>query len=266
MNIRFNYTKKGRFTMQFIEFNQFEISSTLVTNKEFKEFTDATNYLTTAEKLGNSFVFYAFIEDGVVSQQVKGTPWWHLVEKADWKHPFGPKSDNEGLSDHPVVHVSFQDAKEFSKWKGLRLPNELEWEVAANPEKVVTKFPWGDSLKLKDQYMCNTWTGEFPKHNTKADGFYGTSPVKHYPPNLKGMYDVVGNVWEWSANKASAPIDNIETTMDISNEEWVSARGGSFLCHKSYCNKHVIGARNKFQANTTASNLGFRVLKDKKSF
>ena len=250
--------------MDFIKFENFEISSTLMTNREYKKFVDETQYITTAEKLGNSFVFYDFIEKDTPSQKALGTPWWHLVEGANWKHPFGPSSDIHNLEDHPVVHVSFADAKAYCQWANLRLPNEVEWEVAANPNNVSTKFPWGDALKLHDNYMCNTWTGEFPRINTKADGFYGSSPVKHYPANAAGMYDVVGNVWEWSANKASDSINNIKTTMDINSDEWVSARGGSFLCHKSYCNKHVIGARNKFQADTTASNLGFRVLKDKK--
>lgn len=249
--------------MNFIEFDNFKISSTIISNKEFKEFIEDTDYITTAEKLGNSFVFFDFMKDEAQSRQVIETPWWHLVQGANWKHPFGPGSNLESLENHPVVHVSFADAKAYCDWSKTRLPNELEWEEAANPDSVMTKFPWGNELKLGDDYMCNTWTGVFPKHNTKADGYYGTSPVKNYPPNSKGMYDAVGNVWEWSGNRASDPLEAIKTTMDLKSDEWVSARGGSFLCHKSYCNKHVIGSRNKFQADTSASNLGFRVLKDK---
>ena len=180
--------------------NPFYIDATQVTNAEFSRFIHSTHYVTEAERFGWSFVFYLFLPDNTRhrnTQVVPGTPWWVPVNGADWSHPEGPESDINHRMDHPVVHVSWNDAQAYCRWANKRLPTEAEWERAARGGLSQQKYPWGNELTPDGKHMCNIWQGTFPTENTEEDGFAGTSPVKSYPGNQFGLFDVAGNVWEW---------------------------------------------------------------------
>ena len=243
----------------------FEIADTTVTNREFKAFIDATGYTTTAETIGDSYVFHLLVEPEKRAEyaHVSGSPWWLLVPGACWNHPTGPQSSIEEVMDHPVVHVSLQDALAYCDWAKVKLPTETQWEYAARGG-TTTQFPWGDELEQDGEFHANTWQGDFPNTNTKADGYLGTAPVKSFEPNGYGLYQMIGNVWEWCCNHRGIPFEEIEedASRPINFEYEYAIRGGSFLCHCSYCNRYRVAARNGALWDSTSSHLGFRCVRN----
>ena len=237
-----------------VDVTTFAIAPAPVTNREWSAFVEATGHETIAERSGWSFVFGGLLPDDFPpTRGVVGAEWWRAVEGASWRHPRGPQSDIEGLADHPVVHVNQQEAVQYADWAGGRLPVEAEWEKAARGGLDQARYPWGDELCPDAEHRCNIWQGTFPATNTGEDGWLGTSPVRSYPPNGFGLYDSAGNVWEWTA-------DRFDGRPDV-----IAIRGGSYLCHESYCNRYRVGARSSNTSDTTTGNIGFRVAFDHRS-
>ena len=223
----------------------FEIAAVTVTVERFAGFVAATGHVTDAERFGWSYVV-AHQVAGDVRGTVAGAPWWCGVDGADWRRPGGPHSEAE--SDHPVVHVSWDDAVAYCGWAGVRLPTETEWERAARGGLHRKTYPWGDDLCPDGQWLLNIWQGDFPSHDTGEDGFTGTAPVDAFPPNALGLHQVVGNVWEWTASPWS----------DQRGDQRVR-RGGSYLCHASYCHRYRVSARDRSMPSDTTCHTGFRV-------
>lgn len=247
-----------------VKLSPFAISRFTVTNRDFARFVARTGHVTTAERLGQSHVFHLFLSPAQKRQTQAApadTPWWYPTEGAFWANPEGPGSDISGREDHPVVHVSWQDAMAFAHWAGGSLPSEAEWEFAARAGSD-DRFPWGNALEPDGIHMCNVWQGRFPGKNTGADGFVGTAPVAAFAPNGFGLYNMIGNVWEWCADSFTSDYHLITAQTDPRHDgdgAQKSARGGSFLCHQSYCNRYRLGARTGNHPDTTCSNLGFRI-------
>ena len=230
----------------------FAIGRAPVTNAEFAAFVERTGLVTLAESDGWTFVFAGLLPDDFPpTRGVAGAEWWRAVEGADWRHPAGPHSDLDGLDDHPVVHVNWFEAQAYAEWVGGRLPSEAEWEKAARGGLDQARYAWGNELTPEGEHRCNIWQGTFPAENALDDGWLGTSPVGTYEPNGFGLVDVAGNVWEW--------------TSDWWDEraEARAMRGGSYLCHDSYCNRYRVGARSSNTPDTPTGNLGFRVAWDR---
>lgn len=257
-----------------VDIPTFWMDETTVTNAEFDKFIESTGYVTEAERFGWSFVFHYFLseETQLKSQLVPNMAWWYAVAGADWRHPEGPDSMIEERMDHPVVQVSRNDAIAYCNWAGKRLPSEVEWEIAAKGGTDNERYPWGDDEFIVDgQHRANIWQGDFPRTNKQEDGFTNTAPAKWYEPNGLGMYQSIGNVWEWCSNPAR--IDLSEFQKKASEEFWqtyqqiddayYATRGGSFLCHYSYCKRYRIAARNGNSGMSAANNLGFRCVKEK---
>lgn len=258
---------------ELITIENFYISETTVTNKQFMEFVNKTGYITQAEKRGSSYVFYQLINKkyrDTVQYKNTGTPWWLDVIGASWKHPEGPNSSIIDRMNHPVVHISWYDAIKYSKWADGRLPSEAEWEASARANEKGKIFPWGDELVSKGVYNANTWQGDFPSDNSKKDGYLGTAPVKEFYKDKNGIYQMIGNVWEWCLNSGQIPLKVFKdkSAKDFNKENSVkpydlyALRGGSFLCHYSYCNRYRIAGRNSATPMSSASNLGFRYIVD----
>ena len=253
-----------------------------VTNRQFKAFVNATHYVTIAEQKPDPKDFPGVPADALVAGSVVFTPpgaadlkgdiaqWWKFTPGASWQHPGGPGSTIEGRMDHPVVQVAFDDAVAYAKWAGKRLPTEVEWEYAARGGLVDKTFVWGDVFSPGGKFMANTWDGDFPVHNTKADGFAGTSPVGSFPPNGFGLYDMAGNVWQWTTTWYRPGHDPLEPTQQQSydpDEPGVAKRvikGGSFLCAANYCKRYRPAARSRTTPDTGLSNVGFRCVRDVK--
>ena len=250
-----------------INLDSFYIDETTVTNFKFAEFIKDTGYKTEAEQYGWSFVFYGLLseEDQKANYQVAAaTPWWTAVPGAQWNHPEGKESNINERMDHPVVHVSWNDAQVYCKWSGKRLPTEAEWEYAARGGLVQKKFPWGDELIPGGEHRCNIWQGNFPDFNSLEDGFMGTAPAKSFKPNEFGLYNVSGNVWEWCNDWFSKDFHKTGTRNNPhgpSNGKSKVMRGGSFLCHHSYCNRYRVAARSSNTIDSSASNIGFRCVR-----
>jgi len=264
-----------------------------VTNAAFRRFVEATGYVTTAELAPDLNEIMSQLPPGsppppkdvlvpasLVFHQTKGpvplnnaARWWRWTPGASWRHPLGPDSTIEGKEDHPVVQVSWFDAQAYAKWAGKRLPTEAEWEFAARGGKNGENYPWGNSDTSLDHPPCNIWEGEFPCRSTKEHGYVGTTKVRAYAPNPYGLYDLVGNVWEWCADwyrhdyyEELAAHDRKESPQGPASsydprEPLVPKRvqrGGSFLCHKSYCKGYRLSARMKTSPDTSLCHSGFR--------
>ncbi len=257
------YPQDGEEPVHEVALSPFAIGSTPVTNAEFAAFVEDTGYQTEAEKTGWSFVFTMFLpEDFEPTRAIGRAPWWRQVFGAQWRHPEGPQSDIAGREDHPVTHVSWDDANAYCEWAGLRLPTEAEWEFAARGGLDGAQFPWGDELEPDGRQMMNVFQGEFPARNTCEDGWAGTSPVGSFESNGFGLFDATGNVWEWCADRFSA---NAYREGPHADPEGPQAgdqrviRGGSYLCHASYCRRYRVDARSSNTPDSTSGNTGFRV-------
>ncbi len=244
----------------------FRIGVCAVTNREFGEFIAATGYATEAERFGWSYVFHLHVPKHLRhSSSVAGLEWWIGVEGARWNQPFGPGSDLAKSQSHPVVHVTWNDAIAYAAWAGLRLPTEAEWEFAARGGLVQNRFPWGNELTPGGRHMCNIWQGEFPLRDSAADGYAGTAPAKAFAPNGYGLYNVAGNVWEWCADwhhPHYALLGHRDNPRGPERGDRKVTRGGSFLCHESYCNRYRVSARTGNTPDTSSGNTGFRVAGD----
>lgn len=261
------YPQDGEIPVHQVNLQAFRMQTTTVTNAQFAMFVEATGYRTTAEQFGVSAVFYAAFQGqrSDIRNQAAGVPWWLAVTGADWRHPDGTASDLHGREDHPVVHVSFNDAQAYCLWAGTRLPTEAEWEYAARGGLSGGRLAWGDVLRPKGEWNCNIWQGRFPHENSAEDGYLTTAPVETYRPNGYGLWQMAGNVWEWCQDwfdpgyYAHAP-DTDPRGPEMGQRRVL--RGGSYLCHDSYCNRYRVAARNSNTPESTSGNIGFRVVAD----
>ncbi|WP_296667485.1 formylglycine-generating enzyme family protein [Demequina sp.] len=275
----------------------FSIGATTVTNRRFSAFVDATGYRTVAERPLDPAEFPGAPPENLVAGSLVFTmtpgpvdlrhlsQWWVWTPGACWSRPDGPGSDLSGRADHPVVHVAYEDALAYVEWAGQDLPTEAEWERAARGDIDGAAFVWGDEAVPNGRYLANFWQGDFPWRNSEADGFTGTAPVGSYPPNGFGLYDMAGNVWEWTkdwyasghpadAEKACCvPIDprgpSVESSYDPRQPQFAIPRrvikGGSFLCADNYCQRYRPAARRPQMIDTGMSHLGFRTVSRRRS-
>ena len=251
-----------------VRVNPFYIDACAVTNTQFDRFARDTGYKTDAERFGWSFVFHMFVRAkarATAKQAAADAPWWWVVNGAYWRRPEGPGSNLKQRWDHPATHVSWNDAVAYCAWVGKRLPTEAEWEFAARGGLPQKRYPWGDELTPDGKHQCNIWQGAFPDTNTDDDGHKGTAPVTAYRPNGYGIYNIVGNVWEWTHDwfsptfHISAPRDNPQGPPSGNSK---TIRGGSYLCHDSYCNRYRVAARTSNTPDSSTGNLGFRCARD----
>jgi formylglycine-generating enzyme len=261
-----------------------------VTNRQFKEFVKATGHVTFAEVAPDPKHYPGTLPHMIYAGSLVFTPpagpvdlrlwgeWWSLLKGANWRHPYGPKSNIHGLDNHPVVHVTFADALAYAQWAGKELPTEAEWEFAARGGLPGAEFAWGDEFTPGGKHMANTWQGDFPRHNRNEDGFERTSPVNAFPPNGYGVHDMIGNVWEWTTDWYSAKHqpdapktccipenprggreqDSYDACLpDIKIPRKV-IKGGSHLCAPNYCRRYRPAARHAQPVDTSTSHVGFR--------
>lgn len=259
------YPADGEGPQRRVMLGAFSISAYAVTNAEFEVFVSETGYVTDAERNGWSFVFHQHVGKEA-KNRVKGVSsearWWLAVEGACWTRPEGPGRDVAYRMDHPVIHVSWHDAKAYCQWSGTRLPTEAEWELAARGGLEARTYPWGDELHPDGRHRCNIWQGTFPTQDLGSDGFAGAAPVTAFEPNGYGLFNVVGNVWEWCEDWFSPNYHRVTRSEDprcVIPTGRRSMRGGSFLCHHSYCNRYRVAARGSNTPDSTTSNCGFRV-------
>jgi formylglycine-generating enzyme required for sulfatase activity len=271
-----------------------------VTNSEFARFVEETRYLTIAERPVDWEEMKKQVPPGTPKPpdetlkpgSLVYTPpgrevdlrdlsqWWTWTNGADWRHPEGPNSNLDGRENHPVVQIAWDDAVAYAKWAGKRLPTEAEWEYAAHGGKSGTRYYWGDEFKSDGKFMCNTYTGQFPVKDTAEDGYAGTSPVKTFPSNGYGLYDMAGNVWQWCSDFYADDIHVREKETGLSENpigpsKTFSAhnplavehviKGGSFLCSDQYCESYRPTARRGTPPDTSSGHVGFRCVKSGES-
>lgn len=254
-----------------VSLDPFFIDKYAVTNASFLEFVQETGYTTDAERFGWSFVFEDFVDEAdrdAIVQNVPSAPWWVAVRGANWLRPEGPNSSVlESRLSHPVTQVSWRDAVAYADWAGKRLPTETEWECAARGGLEGKRFPWGDDLRPDGDHRCNIWQGDFPNTNTEDDGYAQTAPVNEFAPNGHGLHNVSGNVWEWCLDWFSADYhttdgyDRTNPSGPPDGDQRVM-RGGSYLCHRSWCNRYRVAARSKNTPDSSTGNIGFRCVVD----
>ncbi len=265
----YGFAADGEGPIHAVELAAFHIDATCVTNEQFNAFVNATGYRTESERFGWSYVFFGHLTPAQLAKSVRstvlGSEWWCRVEGASWRHPEGPGSTIKQRWDRPVVHVSWHDANAFAAWAGKRLPTEAEWECAARGGLVQKRFPWGDALEPDGRHAMNVWQGVFPTRNTAADGHFGPAPVKSYKANGYGLYQMTGNVWEWCFDRWEPGYYRVSPpgnpTGPARGDRRVM-RGGSYLCHESYCNRYRTDARSNNTPDSATTNLGFRCVRD----
>ena len=258
------FAEDGEGPARDVTLGAFTIAPYAVTNAQFAQFVRETSYVTQAEREGMSFVFWLQVEPALrasIRQVSRDVPWWLPVEGACWQRPAGPGSTVADRMDHPVVHVSWNDAAAFCAWSGTRLPTEAEWEYAARGGLAGARYPWGDDFEPRGERRCNTWQGEFPAR--PADGWSpGTVPANAFEPNGWGLYNASGNAWEWCADWFSPDYHRQTPLRDPLFGQPTgrkAMRGGSFLCHDSYCNRYRVAARGSNTPASASSNCGFRL-------
>lgn len=255
----------GEVPLHVVSIPEFSIDATTVTNDDFARFVDATGFRTEAETFGFSAVFHLAVQAprSDIMGQADRTPWWYGVRGADWSHPGGRDSTIDGLGDHPVVHISWNDAMAYCDWAGRRLPTEAEWEYAARGGIAEAKYPWGDEEVDEGGWRANIWQGDFPRTNTVEDGWLTTAPVRSFQPNGYGLWQPVGNVWEWCADWFDPRYYERAPQNDPQGPDRGQARvlrGGSYLCHISYCNRYRNSARSQNSPDSSMGNAGFRTV------
>jgi formylglycine-generating enzyme len=260
-----------------VSVGSFWIDRTPVTNREFRRFVEATGYITVAEKVPDARDYPGALPHMLKPGSLVFTPpghpvdlrdfsqWWRYEFGANWRRPYGRGRSNKGLDDHPVVHVCYADTEAYAAWAGKALPTEAEWEYAARGGLDGAEYAWGDELTPGGRHMANIWQGEFPLENLATDGYARTSPVGAFPPNRYGLYDMIGNVWEWTtdwfsprhATEAPSPCCMPENAHGARIPQKV-VKGGSHLCAPNYCRRYRPAARHAQPTDTGMSHVGFR--------
>ncbi|WP_405875092.1 formylglycine-generating enzyme family protein [Streptomyces sp. NBC_00005] len=253
----------GEGPVRAVRLDPFRIDARAVTNEQFAAFVADSGHVTDAERLGWSYVFAGFLPGALRrgAPRPEATPWWCGVAAAAWDRPEGPGSTLDGRRDHPVVHVSWSDAAAYAAWAGKRLPTEAEWEYAARGGLEQKRYPWGDELDPDGEYRCNIWRGTFPTKNSAADGHRGTAPVDAFEPNGFGLYNTAGNVWEWCADWWTTDHGTARPLRNPVGPATGTAkviRGGSHMCHRSYCNRYRVAARSANTVESSSGHTGFR--------
>ena len=241
-----------------VKLDPFYIDVYPVTNRQFGEFVSATGYVTEAERFGWSFLFHTHVAPEDIVDRVAAVPWWCKVNGVTWRHPQQPEN-------HPVLHVSWNDAAEYCRWAGKRLPTEAEWEYAARGGLEQKLYAWGDDLTPEGRHMCNIWQGEFPDVDTAEDGYSAVGPADAFPANGYGLFGITGNAWEWCADWFDNSYHLITTRVNPIGPRRGNTKvmkGGSFLCHKSYCNRYRVAARTSNTPDSASENIGFRCVRD----
>ncbi len=254
--------------MRRVTLRPFLISPTAVSNAQFARFAAATGYVSEAEEIGWSAVFVPHLNPDAVARPSEGSApdWWAITHGASWRCPEGGTSTIDGREDHPAVHLSLRDAEAFAAWAGGRLPTEAEWEHAARGGRVGATYPWGDREPDDDAFQpCNIWQGDFPSRDTARDGYAGTCPVDAFAPNGYGLLNMVGNTWEWCSDRFR--VRSLARSAVRRNAVAAAGgdrvlKGGSFLCHRSYCHRYRIAARSSAPPDTATSHLGARIAFD----
>lgn len=260
---RDGYHSDGESPIHVVELAPYSIDATAVTVADFASFIAATGYVTDAERCGNSAVFHTAIraEPEDILGIPQAVPWWRFVSGADWRHPGGRHSDAFEHPDHPVTHVSWGDAAAYCLWVGRRLPTEAEWEYASRGGLAHARFPWGDALPDDGKGLCNVWQGDFPDRSSRTDGSVTTVPARSYEPNGYGLWQTIGNVWEWCADWFSRTYYDTSPQLDPSGPASGCTkvmRGGSYLCHRSYCYRYRNSARSSNTVDASTAHIGFR--------
>jgi formylglycine-generating enzyme required for sulfatase activity len=246
-----------------------------VTNAEFRQFVEATGYITYSERPPNPEMYpeadpallvpgsLVFVKPDRPVSLRNHLAWWEYRPGADWRHPQGPESSIAGRDDHPVVHIAYEDALAYAAWCGKELPTEAEWEYAARGGLEGKAYPWGDAANPEGRFLANTWQGQFPHENLAEDGYEGTSPVDAFPTNGYGLFDMVGNVWEWTSSPYDAVPDQPPQSCchpnagdDQSMRRVV--KGGSHLCAPNYCLRYRPSARQGETVDSSTCHIGFR--------
>ncbi|MFG2562869.1 formylglycine-generating enzyme family protein [Streptomyces sp. NPDC048496] len=257
----------GEGPVRTVRLSPFLMDICAVTNDAFATFVEATGHVTEAERFGWSYVFAGFLPAALRQKapRTPHTPWWCGVRGAAWNRPEGPGSTLDGRGNHPVVHMSWNDAASYAAWAGKRLPTEAEWEYAARGGLEQKRYPWGDELDPDGEYRCNIWRGIFPTKNTAADGYRSTAPVDAFEPNGHGLFNMSGNVWEWCSDWWTTAHEHPGPLVDPTGPATGTIkviRGGSHMCHLSYCNRYRVAARTGNTPDSSSGHAGFRCARD----